>query len=492
MKRVLMIIFLSVLTTVIAKAQWSIDSLTSPASSLYAGSTTSKVVFTNGGEWNVFDVNTHAHSSGLLAVSRSLVEVVNYGEKVYVGGGKYGSFADPVYTKYVDVYNATTNTWSVLNLSKAREVGGAGALGNKIVFAGGSGRDFGGPVYLYNKVDIFDATTGARTTGKISKARSNISVGAAGNKIVFAGGWYWDMMYNVLQSNVADIYDVSTNTWSKATLSKKRESMGVAVIGDKIIFAGGVGGAMGGAVNNVDVYNTSTNTWTTSILPAARYGMISAVTGTKAYFGGGIGGAANAIYVYDALANSWSTLIMPVTLSNYSMTAINGKIYFAGGYDAAGGVYSNLVQVYDPVANAWSNEYLSQARSNICATTVGGTGIFAGGIKAPAYPTTYSNRVDFFIAPLRTAFEEINTNSDLFELSVFPNPAINNLQILINNENILPARCFVYDRLGQIVMNFVLYEKSALIQVGELPVGTYIISVAGRTGTDQVKTFIKN
>lgn len=487
MKRILMIILLSLITTVIAQAQWSVDSITTPATYLLTGHTSSKVVFTNGTEWNVFDVNTHAHTSGLLAVGRSLAEVVHYGEKVYVGGGKYGSFADPIYTKYVDVYNAVTNTWSTLNLSKAREVGGAGAIGNKIVFAGGSGRDFGGPVYLYNKVDIFDATTGARTIGKISKARSNISVGAAGNKIVFAGGWYWDMMYNVLQSNVADIYNVSTNTWSKALLSKKRESIGVAVIGDKIIFAGGVGGAMGGAVNNVDIYNSTTNTWTTSVLPAGRYGMVSAVVGTKAYFGGGIGGAPNSIYVYESTTNTWSSLIMPVTLSNYSITAINGKVYFAGGYDATGGVFSNLVQVYDPVANTWAYEYLSQARSYICATTVGGTGIFAGGTKA----LTYSNRVDFFIAPLRTAFEELNTNSEMFEMNVFPNPAINDLQILIDNENILPAKCFIYDRLGHMVMNFILYDKTEVIQIGDLPVGTYIISVAGRTGTDNVKTFIK-
>lgn len=486
MKRTIMFFFLSTFTMAIY-AQWSVDSLANPASSLLSGHTSSKVVFTNSSEWNVFDVNTHAHTSGLLSISRSLAEIVSYGEKVYIGGGKYGYFADPLYTKYVDVYNAATNSWSTLNLSKAREVGGAGAIGNKIVFAGGSGRDFGGPVYLYNRVDIFDATTGMRTTGKISKARSNISVGAAGNKIVFAGGWYWDIMYNVLQSNVADIYDVSTNTWSKSILSKKRESMGVAVIGDKIIFAGGVGGAMGGAVNNVDVYNTTTNTWTTSLLPAARYGMISCVIGTKAYFGAGIGGATNAIYVYASTTNTWSTLLLPVNLSNYAMTAINGKIYFAGGYDNTLGVFSNLVQVYDPVTNSWSYEYLSEARSNVAAVTVGGTGIFAGGTKA----LTNSKRVDFYIAPLRTAFNELNTASENFEMNLFPNPAVNDLQIVIDNENSLPAKCFIYDRLGKIVMHFVMYDKETSIFIGDLPAGTYFISVAGQTGAGNVKSFIK-
>ena len=189
MKNIVALIF-SMLAISATYTQWSIDSLNTPGSGLIYGNTSTKAVFVHGGEWDVFDVFTNTHTSGALSLSRTMIEVAQYGEKVYFGGGKYGYFADPLYTKYVDVYNAASDTWSVLQLSKAREVGGAAAIGNKIVFAGGSGRDFGGPVYLYNKVDIFDAVTGARTTAKISKARSNIAAGAAGDKIVFAGGWY--------------------------------------------------------------------------------------------------------------------------------------------------------------------------------------------------------------------------------------------------------------------------------------------------------------
>jgi hypothetical protein len=155
-----------------------------------------------------------------------MIEVVSYGDKVYFGGGKFGSFADPQYTKTVNVYNNATNTWTTLNMKTAREVGGAGAINNKIVFAGGTGRtDIAGPVYMYNKVDIFDATTGARTNGKLSKARTNIAVGAAVDKIVFAGGWYWDMMYSMLPSNNVDIYNTTTGIWTKTTLSAKRDNI---------------------------------------------------------------------------------------------------------------------------------------------------------------------------------------------------------------------------------------------------------------------------
>lgn len=128
-------------------------------------------------------------------------------------------------------------------------------LQGKILFAGGTGRvDIAGPVYMYNKVDIFDAVTGAKSNGKLSKARSNIAVGSSGNKVVFAGGWYWDMMYSVLPSNNVDIYDASTGIWTKTTLSKKRENIGVATVGNKIIFAGE---QYNGRYENVDVYDVN-------------------------------------------------------------------------------------------------------------------------------------------------------------------------------------------------------------------------------------------
>jgi hypothetical protein len=204
-----------------ASAQWTIDSLNTAGAYPFSGGTNTKAVFTNGSEWNVFDATTNQHTWGLLSISRAMVKTVSLGDKIYFGGGKFGYFTDPQYTNNVDVYDAANEFLVETSAYQEREVGGVGAIGNKIVFAGGTGRqDISGPVYMYATADIFDATTGARTSGKLSKARSNIAVGASGNKIVFAGGWFWDMSYNVLTSNSVDIYDASANTWTKTTLLK--------------------------------------------------------------------------------------------------------------------------------------------------------------------------------------------------------------------------------------------------------------------------------
>src|SRR4026208_1210067 len=118
----------------ISIAQWTIDSLNTAGLFPFSAATNSKAVFTNGSEWNVFDATTLNHTWGNLSISRAMVKTVSYGDKLYFGGGKYGSFAEPLCTRNVDVYDASTESGSILLLSKAREIGGAGAAANKSVF----------------------------------------------------------------------------------------------------------------------------------------------------------------------------------------------------------------------------------------------------------------------------------------------------------------------------------------------------------------------
>lgn len=473
----------------LGKAQWVIDSTNTAAVNMYAASTSTCAVFSNGTEWNVFNAVTGAHTFGNLTIARTMIDVVSYGEKVYFAGGKYGYFADPQYTKTVNVYNSTTNTWSTLNLSTAREIGGAGAIGNKVVFAGGTGRtDIAGPVNMYNKVDIFDAVTGARTTAKLSKARSNIAVGAAGNKIVFAGGWYWDMMYNVLPANNADIYDVTTGIWTKTNLSKKRENIAVAVVGDLIIFAGGTSNV--GDVTNVDIYNTTTNAWSVVYLPIAKSAMKSVVIGTNAYFAGGLGGNSNDVYVLNTITNTWSVVTMPTNVTGFSFSTINGKLYCAGGSLVPSGSYTNLVQIYDPIANSWSTQNLSIARTGVAATTVGSKGFFAGGTIIYGYPTpTNTKRVDIFTAPLRVASEEIINPT--FEANVYPNPASVVLNIEVNNL-FAPTYATLYDLSGRAIKMINIDNSVASMQVDDLVPGNYILIIHDETGNRAVKKIMIN
>jgi hypothetical protein len=488
MKKRLIFISMAILFAIAGNAQWAIDSTNLSGVNMYAGKTATSAVFSNGTEWNIFNSVTGLHTSGNLTISRNMIEVVSFGDKVYFGGGKYGSFADPQYTKTVNVYNNVTNAWTTLNMGTAREVGGAGAINNKIIFAGGTGRtDIAGPVYMYNKVDIFDATTGARTNGKLSKARTNIAVGAAADKIVFAGGWYWDMMYSMVPANTVDIYNTTTGIWSKTTLSSKRDNVTAAVVGNKIIFAGGTGNM--GDVNKVDVYDAVSGTWVTSLMPEAKSSMRSAVIENNAFFAGGTGGTTGKVYIYNSIANTWSSVNMPTALTGFSMSVINGKLYLAGGTIPGTNTYSNLVQIYDPIANTWANEYLSIARTGVAATSVGNIGYFAGGTVAYGYPTpTNTKRVDIFTAPFRIGAAS-NISAPL-AINVYPNPATRVINVNANDAT-YPLTVAIFDLTGKEITRTFMNGNYTEVDVSNLLPGTYIMVITDENDGRVVKKFIK-
>ncbi|WP_158638352.1 T9SS type A sorting domain-containing protein [Panacibacter ginsenosidivorans] len=467
------LVYIMTLVTLSAISQWTVDSLNSPRANIPVAVFGNKMVFGAGTgiNWDVFDFSTNTHTSGSLSFNRTDIKFAQAGTNAYYAGGKYGPYTDPLYTKNVDIYNSATNTWSVAKLSLARLVGGAGSISNKVFFAGGLGRDFGGPVYIYNRVDIFNASTGLRTTAKLSKARSNIAVGSAADKILFAGGWYWDIMYNQLQTNVVDIYNNTTGIWSKALLSKKREEIGVAVVGNKILFAGGyTSTGTSFASKNVDIYDALTNTWTNTNFSVGRYDMAIAVVGTKAYFAGG-GGADNSIEVYDVAMGTWTNLTMPVSLKGYTATVVGDKIYYAGGYDVVNRA-SSIVQVYNTTTQTWSIDALSQPRYGISAVSLGNKAVFAGGYKDFAYPlATTSNRIDIYSQSLfaANASSEIIKNTNV--AGVYPNPA--KTYIIITTGKTIPAQ----SEISIIDLNGNIKYKQVIKDITE-PIKLFIASLA--------------
>lgn len=475
MKTKLIILTLLLECSMLLQAQWSTDSTQSTGIFGYAGASGSKLVFSNGTEWNVFDANTGAHTYGNFAVGRSMIQVVSGEGKVLFAGGKFGYFADPQYTKNVNVYNSVSDTWYTWNLATAREVGGAASIGGKAVFAGGTGRsDIAGPVNMYNKVDIFDLATGMRTSAKLSKARSNIASAAAGNKIVFAGGWYWDMMYNVLPANTVDIYDVTTGIWTKTTLSKKRDNITPAVIGDKLLFAGGFSNT--GAVTNVDIYNTTTNTWSVTYLPVADYSMKSATIGSEAFYMAGTQGTPGNIYRYQSTTGVWTILNMPTALTNTSICTVDGRLVLAGGTYPGTNTYSNLVQIFDPISNTWMTTSLSLARTQVTALSYNNIAYFTGGIVSYGYPTPVTTRrVDIYSAPFKSAENTILNQTD-WRFQLYPNPATMVVHLQFEENATLPAHIFITDQNGKQMYESAITDYHQAIDIHSIPAGIYYVT----------------
>lgn len=107
-------------------------------------------------------------------------------------------------------------------------------------------------------------------------------------------------------SDAIDIYDSSTNQWSSVSLSEAHYSATVAVVGSKVLFAGG-GGARG-ASDVVGIYDSDSGSWSAAHLSAPGLPASSsassqfAILGTRALFWGGLPSAgqnASFLDIYD-------------------------------------------------------------------------------------------------------------------------------------------------------------------------------------------------
>jgi hypothetical protein len=86
-------------------------------------------------------------------------------------------------------------------------------------------------------------------------------------------------------SNVVDIFNSTSQTWSNTTLSQARYLLAASSIGEIVAFGGGWDGPTYYSV--VDMFNVTSNTWFTVNLSQSRYWLVSTSSTNKIFFGGG-------------------------------------------------------------------------------------------------------------------------------------------------------------------------------------------------------------
>ena len=270
-------------------------------------------------------------------------------------------------------------------LSQARYGLVSATAGNKILFAGG---------WFNNKpstrVDIFDMVTQTWSTAELSEGRVGSTTAVVGNKIFIAGGQ---------KSSRVDIYDASTNSWSIMELSIARTSVASTTIGNKVFFAGGTTGYDTSKSSRVDIYDASTNLWSIAELSEGRLAIAAASIGNKLFFAGGFTNedywgldifSSRTVDIFNASGNTWSTNILSEARGNLTIIALNNKVFFAGGYGDKGA--SNKIDIYDNNTQSWSIATLSQARQDFDAATMGNKILFftQAGTRMDIYDT-FSN-----------------------------------------------------------------------------------------------------
>jgi hypothetical protein len=312
-------------------------------------------------------VNAQLIPIGTLSQNRPGISVASAGNKILFAGGSTWPNA-PYATTRVDIYDIVSQTWSTAELSTPRWQIATVTAGNKIFFAGGGYYDNADNGYSESTVDIYDVSTNNWTVSKLSSPRHDIAAATVGNKVLFSGGMDGDCLDCI--SNKVDVYDLTNNTWSIMTMSEPKTAHTAIVANNKVYFAGGISGWIPLPNNNfdwivsnkIDVYDNSTNSWSTTTANLPRYYFAGISVGDKIYCAGGItNGNTNSCKVEIKDINNGNSSIQYLSAArNFyvdggqnAIVKDNKILLFAGGryYSSSG---SRQFDIYDVTTNTWS------------------------------------------------------------------------------------------------------------------------------------------
>lgn len=339
---------------------------------------------------DVFDAGTGTWSSTQPSSPDFNVLAVA-GSKVVAAGGTTAA-----------VYDASAGQWTnvgtISSVDRYYDVG-LGA-GTKVLFAGGGAALCCNAGVYPISAEIYDVSTGQVINSQLSRGRTSVAGGAAGNKILIAGGASIDSF----ACKVVDIYDVSTGQWSVSYLSVPRKRITTAVVGSKILFAGGID--YGQVVSDVvDIYDASTGQWSVGHLSVPRVFSAAAVSGNLAFFGGGgayngDGRFSNAVDIYNATTNQWTSAQLSEPRYFIAAAAVGTKVVFSGGFGVKGypgDIWGfgdvegrKIMDIYDVNTQQWSTDSLKTGKGFAASAAAGNKLLVAGGYQgmfdlAPGY-----------------------------------------------------------------------------------------------------------
>jgi hypothetical protein len=356
-------------------------------------------------------------------------------------------------TDEVQIYRPSDNTWATARLSEPRAAISIGAAGEYVVFAGGINPQG----YFSETVDLYNVQTGKWKVLEMSEARTDIAIAGLGNKIFMAGGF--------TPEGASDRVDILTaEGWNKTikTLSAKRGRIEAVSAWNKVVFAGG-SDAEGINRSEVDIFDDNFGGWSSSTMTLADNAgsLSSVVVGNKIYFNG----ASNLgiLETYDAAYGTWDIVPIPTQHASGSFAAFGEKIFLA---DLMG-----IVQVFDCVNSSWDTlGSLSQPRIGLTGVAVGNKLLFAGGYCC----TGYSDIVDIYTGIASKTSQERYVSLQ----PPYPNPAHTRVFVPLPPDATF-LRLFNSDgclEQSQTVRNLEIIE----LDVSGLRKGVYNITVEGK------------
>ena len=289
-------------------------------------------------------VNARLIPIGSLDDPRIVSVAATVGNKIlFAGGTPIPNGPGPnKFSSTVNIFDISTNSWSVASLSQARSGLTVATMGSKVFFAGGTGILPSGSVGLTSRIDIYDAVADTWSTMEMPHADGLLSSLVSGNKLVIVGGYF------------ADIYDAGSKRWTTINFGQPRYLITANNVKGKLYFAGGVTNKSTlTPTSRIDIYDPASDSWSVSQLSKPKYGMSGLLARSIMWAGGMVSGnLSNEVEMYEPISNttSFSCLFQPNFFGTFSSCLLNGKAVFF----VSNGKAKNKFDIYDPLTNTWS------------------------------------------------------------------------------------------------------------------------------------------
>jgi len=368
---IILLLFFQMNTFFLTAQHWSYGTLNEKKQAMDVASIGHKVFFYSGGktvggvsaytnEVEIFDVRSGSKEVITLSTAqiRRDMAVVTSGSKIFFAGGYYNTISDPnIIFDRVDIYDTLTGQWTVDHLSQGRYFFAAAAANGTVMFGGGQGAST--PVVAQRIVNRYDVNTQVwkdTVWYDFLSLRSELTAASIGDKLIFAGG-----MGTSTRQNIVNIYDTKQRKWlPNAALSQKKTRLKNVVYNHKVYF---VGGTLQGSLpsDTIDVYDDVSNSWNTMKIPhlfktkktgTTRNYRLAAQAGCKMFLlpffdatGVPSESSRDSVAVYDFARQQWSYLGLPQPVLGTVIVAAENKVYFAGGVEVATGLASDLISI---------------------------------------------------------------------------------------------------------------------------------------------------
>ncbi len=221
----------------------------------------------------------------------------------------------------------------------ARRAVAAATLDGIVYVAGG----WNGEATQLARVDAYDPIgRNWRPAPALTIARSQHSLVAARGRLWALAGW------SAERGLVAEVetWGPGESAWRTSTrLPTPRREPGVALLGNRIIVAGGFNGAsdadLDGYSGVVEAYDLTTGSWANlAALPTPRRGLVLVNVGDWLYAVGGYNafdGFLGVVERYDPSRNAWERLDWAITPRTWAAGLTDAEaIVLVGGYDGSG------------------------------------------------------------------------------------------------------------------------------------------------------------